>query len=216
MSSYSNFIKDFPKRCLDILNTYEEHARYIDLEVTFMLAIATAGFVIPFERLRPRSGDLAHPSGDILKFKKARDKFEKILNIPFVHSVLWNGDVSSWIFAKKLKNIQRGPDLWEELNNPKPLSIKKQMSSVLNHLRNALAHGNIFTKGNPIKLIIFLSRCCEYVDGQCKPIDKYDMLAVSPEDFRKFLIDWFNFLASLPIPSGIIQESIMDLPGYSA
>src|SRR5574341_2193446 len=200
MSSYSNFIKDFPERCLDILNTYEKETRYRDREVTFMLAIATAGFVIPFERLKPPSGSLAHPSGDILKFKEASDKFEKILNTRFVRSVLWNREVGSWIFAKKLKDIQSEPDHWEELNNPKRLSADKQVKSVLNHLRNALAHGNIFTKGDPIKLIVFLSRCCEYVNGQCIPIDEYDMLAVSPEDFRKFLIDWFNYLASLPIP----------------
>ncbi len=238
MSSYANFIRDFPNRCLDILKNYEKDAYIRDREVTLMLAIATAGFVVPFERLRPSSENLDHPSGDREKFKDAADKFKEILNFPFIRSKLWNGDVRSWKFDKELDDVQREPDFWPELNSPKSLSTEKRVSSVLKHLRNALAHGNIYTKGNPIQLIIFLSRCCEYVDNQCKhsmlcsncgskisceyvdkkcePTNKYDMLGVSPQDFSKFLMNWLNFLASLPIPTTISQESIMELLEYTA
>lgn len=216
MSSYSNFIQDFPSRCLDILKKYEKDAITHNREVTLMLAIATAGFVIPFERLRPLySEDSDHPSRDREKFSKARNKLERILDVLFVDSALWNKkDVGSWIFAKELRDVEREPDFWPELKSPKSLSIKKQVSSILKHLRNGLAHGNIYTKGDPIRLIIFLSRCCKYVDKKCIPTDKYDMLAVSPADFCRFLINWLNFLANLPILTTIMQESVMELLEY--
>ena len=209
MSSYSNFIQDFPSRCLDILKKYEKHAITHNREVTLMLAIATAGFVIPFERLRPPySEDSDHPSRDREKFSKARNELERILDVSFVDSTLWNKkDVGSWIFAKELRDVEREPDFWPELKSPKSLSIKKQVSSILKHLRNGLANGNIYTKGNPIRLIIFLQR-------PHKSTDKYDMLAASPEDFREFLTNWFKFLGDLPIPSGIMQESVLELPEY--
>jgi hypothetical protein len=90
MSSYSNFIKDFPSRCLDILKKYEKYAITHNREVTLMLAIATAGFVIPFERLRPPKEDPDQPSRDRDKFPKARNELEKILDVSFVGSVLRN------------------------------------------------------------------------------------------------------------------------------
>lgn len=155
MSSYSNFIKGFPSRCSDILKTYEKQSRARNQEVTLTLAIATAGFVIPFERLRPSSENLNHPSRDRERFQQAKDEFEKILDVPFLGSGLWKEDIGSWIFAKEVKDVQKEPDFWIELENPKPLSAEKKVKSISKHLRNALAHGNIYTRGDPIQLIIF-------------------------------------------------------------
>lgn len=211
MSSYSNFIQDFPSRCLDILKKYEKHAITHNREVTLMLAIATAGFVIPLERLRPpdsNSKDPDHPSRDRKRFEVAANKLKEILDDFFVGSVLWNKkDVGSWIFAEKREDVQREPDSWPELKRPKSLSIEKKITSILKHLRNGLTHGNIYTTGNPIRLIIFLVR-------PYQSADKYNMLAASPEDFREFLTNWFKFLGDLPIPSGIMHESLLELPEY--
>ncbi len=211
MSSYSNFIEDFPSRCLDILETYEKQSRTRNREVTLMLALATAGFLIPFERLRPPSENLNHPSGDRERFQEAKDGFEKILDAPFLGSELWKQDVGSWIFAKEVKDVQKDPDFWVELENPKPLSAEKKVKSISKHLRNALAHGNIYTRGEPIQILIFLSRC---MDGAGNPTDKYAMLAASPQDFRKLLINWVNFLSSLPIPTAIMQGATLELLEY--
>ncbi|MDZ4159342.1 MAG: hypothetical protein U1B80_06080, partial [Anaerolineaceae bacterium] len=57
MTSYTNFIEDFPSRCLNILNDYEESAQLRGREVTLSLAIATVALVIPYERLQPSATD---------------------------------------------------------------------------------------------------------------------------------------------------------------
>jgi hypothetical protein len=49
MSVYRNFICDFPNRCDRILSDYERLATFRGLEVTAMLAIASAGLILPYE-----------------------------------------------------------------------------------------------------------------------------------------------------------------------
>ena len=78
------------------------------------------------------------------------------------------------------------------------MSKDKLARSVLAHLRNALAHGNIFTHGDPIDLLIFLSRPSE-------ESPTYAMLAVTPLDFRTFLRNWFSFVKSLQIPEALFD-----------
>lgn len=52
------------------------------------------------------------------------------------------------------------------------------------------------------------------MDGEGNPTNKYAMLATSPEDFHKFLMNWLNFLSSLPIPITIMQGSTLELLEY--
>jgi len=216
MSNYTNFIKDFPNRCLDILSKYESMARIENREVTLLLGIATAGLIIPFERLRPPTDNLTHPGKDRQNCQAATDEFERTLKLPFLGSSLWSGDPAAWTFAKDVEQIETEPDCWDELKNKKPLSKEKKIGSVTKHIRNALAHGNLFTIGNPIQLIIFLSRCCVYVGGESVPTDKFAMLATAPNDFLKFLMNWLTFLSSLPMPTIVMQESGFELVEYGA
>ncbi len=53
MSSFANFVEDFPSRCGDLLVRFHQDAVANDREVTLALMVASAGFLVPFERLRP-------------------------------------------------------------------------------------------------------------------------------------------------------------------
>lgn len=64
MSEYQNYIQDFPNRCCEILENFGEEAKEKNLAVTLMLSIATAGFSIPYERLKNKR----HPSQDSSSF----------------------------------------------------------------------------------------------------------------------------------------------------
>lgn len=228
MTSYSNFVQDFPRRCIEILGLCLEHATTNDRDVTLLLSIATAGFVIPFERLRPLSPK--HPAGDRENFENAKSEFDKIINNSFLNSKLWDNS-EGWEFAEKIeeKDIrEKQVDYWARLENRKPLSSEKPVISVLSHLRNALSHGSIFTcpnrinKNEPVQIstLIFLSRCYEKQEVEvCDcgkkrkervPIDKYNLLAVSPENFRKFLEKWVEFLKSLNLTLPTIQDTISE------
>jgi hypothetical protein len=124
-----------------------------------------------------------------------------MLQRKFLSSPLWGRAVGSWIFTKEVSDEQQELDFWPELGELNPLSSDKQVCSILKHVRNALAHGNIYTRGNPIDLLVFLSRPSEESPA-------YSMLAAKPDDFYTFLRNWFEFISSLHIPA-VIYEGAM-------
>jgi len=198
MSNYTNYIKDFPSRCQDILKRYEKQSNLLGREVTLMLAIATSGFIIPLERLKPGS-EHSHPSRDRDKHRDAQKEFDKLWDSKFCGSRIWGKDPGSWKCGI-LESIEGIPDSWEELNkNPKTISPDKTVRNTFKTMRNALAHGNILTRGNPIDAIIFLSQRCE-------ESSEYNYISVSPQDFRKFLNNWFNFFGTLTVRDDVIPD----------
>lgn len=95
------------------------------------------------------------------------------------------------------------PDSWE-INYEKLPNIIKVLC-VLKHIRNALAHGSIFTLPNEndkIKEIIFLSEI--RIGNEFR--GNYNVLKVCPEDFKEFLQNWMKFLIEdLKIPAEVGQ-----------
>lgn len=204
MSSYKNFVSDFPARCAALLGDFERTARLRKREVTLMLCLAMPSIVVPLERLAgPRStakGESSgHPSRDWERFEQAKSGLEDLFEIPFRGSPLWPDAASSSWFFGELSDVSNGPDSWAELGTPKALGPERKAKTVLLHIRNALAHGNIFTRGNPeIEQIILLSR----PEGA----DRFRFLAVSPADFRGFLKNWLEFLRKLELPEDVVSE----------
>jgi len=206
MSNYQNFISDFPGRCGKILGTFGRRARHHGREVTLMLCIASPGIIIPLERLKgPRpldNGEMSpgHPSGDWERFRKAKTTFDGLLGQPFLGSPVWPAtSEGSWAFGE-LAHVTGYPDSLDELQTPGKLKPKKQVGSVIRHMRNALAHGNIFTRGGPeIDLIVMLSE-------RCKNANKFNFLAVSPPDFEVFLRLWLDFMRKLDLPAQIVSR----------
>jgi hypothetical protein len=203
MTAYRNFIDDFPSRCCDILNIAKRPAISRGREVTLTLLVASAGFIVPYERL----GD--HPSGDSTRFAEAAEKLRKLLDEPFVSSVLYNKTNSTW-HDGKVVSVNDYPESWEGLQKRRPFSKDKKVGTTLNLLRNALAHGNIFTSGKNrdlIEAIIFIKRNFNS-DGV---IRDYSFIYVAPQEFRDFLERWFDFLMGLRISQeaafGILKDA---------
>ena len=200
MTNYNNFIQDFPTRCCEILDQYETDALSRGREVTLMLAMAASGFVVPFERLCPQEGS---PYYDRRDYTKAASQFDRLCVKNFLNSELWKENVGSWSFDE-LSSVAEDPDGWSELQEPRtPLNSRKKVRDILEHLRNALAHGNIFTfpKGVcNIQFIIFLSR-------QSGTSADFNFLCVSPQDFQKFLKKWFVFLKKLELPKEVFSST---------
>jgi hypothetical protein len=199
MSAYKDFVSDFPARCLDILRMAEKPARVQQREVTLALLVASAGFVVPFERL----GD--HPTGDATRYAEASRKLNGLLTEKFLSSALATG-ATSWC-GGKLASVSGDPDSWPEMTQPKKLSGEKTVRGVVKVVRDALAHGNIFTHGDQISKIIFVH--CHYVyrDGS-KEYKEADFITASPDDFLIFLKAWFEFLKSENIPAELTAQSI--------
>jgi hypothetical protein len=204
MSQYADFVQDFPKRCHDILSFSQGQSVAKGREVTLSLMVASSAFLVPFERLRS-GGRNEHPAKDHNKFPEAANKLNQLFERKFVGSEVWPYDVSSWT-SGKLASIEGEVDGWAELRKPKAISPDKQVRSVLGILRNALAHGNIYTKGGSIiEALIFVSA----IEGDGKYIG-YRYTQVSPVDFRRLLLCWFKFLSTFDITPEVAFRAVSE------
>jgi hypothetical protein len=205
MTAYKNFVDDFPRRCREILKFARKSALFRGREVTLALMVASAGLVVPYERLKPDGGEIDHPSGDNKKFSVAAEKLKALLAESFLSSAIWGASVSTW-HSGKLKSVTGDPDSWEELRRRQPVQSEKTVGNVLRVIRNALAHGNIFTFKDPIEAIIFIKANV----NDKKEVRDYSFVFVAPGDFQIFLEKWFDFLAQLHISQAETFEVLTD------
>jgi len=192
--NYNNFIQDFPNRCEGILKDYKDRACKNGREVTHMFAIASAAITIPFARLIEKE----HPSQDKKKCQQAASKFANLCDKYFLSSSLWGTSTKSWKYGLvKKDDIERKKEYW--ITNASSLSDDTKVLEVLSIIRNALAHGSIFTLPNnddQIENIILFSK--EKIRG--KYSGNFNLLTVSVKDFNELLLNWINFLKNLEIP----------------
>lgn len=200
MSAYKDFIQDFPKRCRVILNRSMSDSRIREYDVTILIMVATSAFTIPFERLNAGRNEVVHQSRDSEKFPNQVKKLDALLKSKFVDSIFYDHS-SSWR-SGYITDINGVPDAWPDLNKPKILGDDKEVSNVLKSIRNSLAHGSIFTRGNPIEEIIFLGSLHEQKN-------KYPFISMSPSSFKFFLNEWIELLSSNDI-KGLQLEKFID------
>jgi hypothetical protein len=197
MTDYTDFIHDFPGRCRDVLELAHGPARAKDREVTLLIMTAAAAFLVPFERLR--AGTAAeHPAADRRIHPELARQLDAALARSFLESPFHDGDPASWSVGKI--------DHPEASTSGEPLTKQIPAGQVLATIRNALAHGNLFTIGgppSPIEALIFFSE--DRRDG--KPIG-YKYVRVSPTDFHSFLLRWFLFLEARSIPPIVVAEAL--------
>lgn len=181
--------------CSDLLRRFHAPARLTNRDVTLVLALACSGLVIPYVRLNESD----HPSADTTNFKSAAREFHKFLGTNFLDCGLVDRAQNSWLVRKHpVVNGRLDPGSIE--TEFKPVSDKKQTGTIIRIVRNSLAHGNIVTEGNPINKIFFFSRVKEL-------LNKYNCVAVSPQDFKLFVEKWFEFLGSLHMPDKISENT---------
>lgn len=195
MSNYRSFVQDFPERCETLLLALEQTVPGSQYEVSSALTFAAASIVMPYERLRRE----CHPSKDAARYAALKKTFDNLMRERFLGSRL--GPVSSahsWCFGR-LSSIQGDPDAWPELQSPTRLDESIKTREVMFHLRNALSHGNIFTHGDPIRRLVFLSET-DYNTGV------FNYIVASPPDFRQLLQRWFEFLAVDALPTYVIPH----------
>ena len=222
MSCYQQIVVDLPLRCQELLAAFFDKAKWKDSEVTFLLSLAETSIVIPYERLKEPSVESmkcphcrkvlglcpicgkelkplpqSHPSGDRERLSEASKEMDSFKNTVFIGSAMWPYEVAgSWRCAK-LKSV-------DELDFVKETELKgaeggKKAWTVLKHIRNALAHANIFTVGGRVieKIVFLSSRGCS----------EWDYLSVTPDDFKTFLGNWMKVLATIRISEGLTPDS---------
>jgi hypothetical protein len=203
MGAYSNFIQDFPERCRRLLSKHYVASKAAGIEVTLTIAVATSGLIVPFERLRVDDPKLQFEEAE--KLAQARKQTNALRGRSFLNSRLWpSPEANSWLEIRGYTITKDDPNQWPELYEERPIPATKTVDSVLAHVRNALAHGSILTKGDPVQQLVFLSSDGCRKDSKWIPSGKFNVIAVSVHDFHKFLLNWFDFLQELQLP--LIQD----------
>jgi hypothetical protein len=195
LSNFKNFVKDFPTRCSKLLESFEGKSRLQGREVTFVLSMAGTGLCIPLQRLRWENQGGVVKEREDPTLSDARAQFDALMRCRFKGSVLCKEDCEAWSYGR-LSSTENDPDFWPEIERSSPLRDESVKTVVL-HVRNALAHGNLFTRGEPISQMVFVSK------SHCDS-DEYCYLIVSPEKFTDFLHRWFDFVKTLKIPEGVL------------
>ncbi|CAM4393949.1 hypothetical protein [Deinococcus marmoris] len=205
MGQYTSFIKDFPARCRELLETYpEERLRrgLPDRSVTTMLCVASAVLTIPRERLQQnklRNGtDVSHPERQ--KFEQASAVFDADQNALLTQSRYW-----SVLQAGVQFKVQARPT---EFNVAAYGSFPEdyQTWEFFRVLRNALAHGNIYTGFDP-KRITNLTFGSNPTDKRAKAqgleLSDYELITLEVDALSAFLHVWLDFLTELPLPEAM-------------
>lgn len=194
MTAYTDFTSDFPARCLELLDRASGVASVNGLEITLLLMTASASLLVPFERLKPDTDHSSHPFGDNRRFGAAAEKLAELMKESFVGSVLCPDTESSWRLAKNVKSVDGDLDCWLPDVLLKPLNKQRAVKSTLTLVRNAFAHGSIYTIGDPIKELIFVKEVTvQHSDKTWKRIG-FEVLSVSYGDFQRFIRAWVMFL----------------------
>src|ERR1035441_2897027 len=210
MSNYRNYVEDFPNRCKSILELAGPVAEEQGLEVTLLLMVASTALTVPYERLKPEDKYIQPmQERDRRGFPQAAIDLKELLNKPFLSSPLWNtGSVSSWK-GDTLSTVVGMPDQWKELDDPSALRANAPVCYVLQAVRNALAHGNLYMRTDPqeqITQIVFVTGRASRKTG--KTVNPFRFILVSPDDFRLFLNKWFAFLTKLDLPREFVVEML--------
>jgi hypothetical protein len=201
MTVYNDFIYDLSARCGEVLKFAYDLAKANDREVTLLVMTATAAFLVPFERLRGGM-TIEHQGGDRKRFPELARHLDSALGRPFLDSPFHDGDSSSWSIGKVPRMDQ------EAFLDPEPLPRTTPAGQVFGIIRNALAHGNLWT--GPPRIGSQIEGLVLWSDDRDKNnvVVGYKYIYVSPNDFRSFLHKWFIFL-KFP------DELVYNLHGFS-
>lgn len=170
------YINDLPRRLTHLLNSVSDHATLKERDLTLLLAIASQGILVPWERLTTSKRNIyTTPS-----YYQAVKTLKELQNQSFLKCPLWAAAPKSWRIRSQI-----GKDLTHFTDKA---MYGLRCRQVLYQLSNALAHGNVALSPLPYTVDIIFYHY-SYTTA----------LAVSMQDFCIFLRKWFAFIESLSL-----------------
>ncbi len=220
MTIYSDWLRDFPNRCIDTLTHLEPKARAHSREVTLLICVGSTLLNVPMERLKKRLDKskqlIEHPM--IVHPNKAAQKANRVLAKRFTvmlddemfatSSTLWGGnnpEAGSWWGGNLGKEYDPArPSMWFGSGEGWPIPKQWSVRKVVNVIRNACAHAHVLTDssggndaaiedGQQISRLLFVS--------VRSPLDeqptKFRFVATTPDGFRELLKQWAAVISRL-------------------
>jgi hypothetical protein len=206
MSFYADIYNDLPLRCGRLWAEMRESPVAKELDVTFMLMAASAGFATAWEQLKiqPGQGDQhsgRHPAFFGYKpdmYRKSLEVVNKELNKTLgVSSLFERANFAHWLKGQ-VAEIGDIRDTVEMRSVASDNCSESKVRSVIKVLRNAIAHNNLYafarnrmglSPDNDISEITFFSEAKE-----SNTVLGYDFISMPVADFKNFLDSWFLLL----------------------
>jgi hypothetical protein len=183
MTEYANWTQDYPERVMTLYSHFKAEARKKKLDMTFLITIASSVIIIPRERSshglsnRPELKITPGMNAEHLENELATSikrctllcdqQRSRLAEIPFGE---YSGDLDQWYPKRE-----------------RPYGDQKQLGTLIKHLRNALAHGNLITRGRNIEEIVFLSR-------PWHESDRWNYLRLNRDQLEDILNIWMDVL----------------------
>jgi len=189
MSMYEDFVRDYPARCIDVLEHFYEQAIVKDREVTLLLMATAGGFVMPYERLKDGQ-KFEQPELDRTTHKEQMKRLEDELNRSIKNSTVFGEIIGKWRYGvpgekHDIDNVLRIAE------SAKPIHREKLVSTAIKIVRHSIAHGNVLAIRSPrdqIQDLVFVSR------DSNRDITSAHLIVLTPGDLREFLLHWFKLL----------------------
>jgi CRISPR/Cas system CMR-associated protein Cmr1 (group 7 of RAMP superfamily) len=206
------FVVEFPERCLTLLEMLEPHARKRELVGSFALLVASAAFLIPYERMKS-SHPLHNRDDDLTRAIRKLDR-EQFATAPFC------ADVSTWRYSRIMNNVNDTYH-WRDEKGVHPMSTeaensvnKRKAGEVLRVLRNAIAHGNVVylnaegyeKRGAKVQYLGFLSRY-EESEEQRKAAETYRLVVTTEDTFLGFVKTWAEWISKFNRNTDLIEAA---------
>ena len=228
MSNIDCYVTQLADKCLKVINSCERTATQNDCEVTLLLMAASSGVIVPYERLNSNS-KFNQPVNDHAHYPDDVEKMQALLKQPFIGSEVWKTENKTWksgILTCLMKAKEEKPTLkdewphpgdWIEPKDAKLMGTTVTVGEVIECMRNALAHGNIYTdpdSANNIKMLVFATGTG--IEGGISKKGKtieanpFRFVSVSVPDFKMFLKNWFKWLKTFPMGVKFFPEQDED------
>jgi hypothetical protein len=155
VSNYTEFEKDFPRRCMWLLDDQRANAESENLEVTFLLTFATGMICMIADRIALNAADLKQVRNHSTGKSRVKDRWEEHAET-LRESLRTRAEVLNQLeySAPAIRREGERPDQWTW----QPMNPDTSLRYTFSLVRNALAHGNIWTEpdrdGKIVRLVL--------------------------------------------------------------
>lgn len=204
MSEYECWISDFPSRCGNLIELFKAEALKNDREVTLLLAVASACIAIPYDHMHePVKNAAPHPSGNRNANDNRKNNFDDLLQKEVGNLSFWPSKQATGFLFGKIDAPEGMPEDWPELKNCCHMESTEKFDTLIKHIRNSLAHGNIYTRGKSITEIILLSR-------KSFTSTEFSLLSITPAQLQNVVFFWIEQLQQLNISLDVAAERLAE------
>ncbi len=154
MTEYASWTQDYPDRVMKLYRSFKAEARKQNLDMTFLLTIASSVIIIPRERS-------SHSCSNTSDFKITPGMNAEHLKNELATSIerctLLRDRQRTRLAEVRFGRYSGDLDRWHP-KGARSFGDQKQLGTIFKILRNALAHGNLITRGRKIDEIVFLTK----------------------------------------------------------